>query len=101
MDEGLGELDPLLHPGGVSLDVTVAGFTESAILEDFVSSAECLVARESGKFSCVGHKADPAEAGEVAILFGHVADAPPDLAPFAGDIGSHDGAGPLSGIDKS
>jgi hypothetical protein len=93
VDEGLRELHPLAHPGGVAADRAVALLVQADVPER-VGGAFAGGGR--GEAAHAGHVHDELGRGHVrrqAVVFGHESDALPDPQALARDVEPQHGRG--------
>ena len=84
VNQGLGELDHLLHTGGEGPELAVSRFAETDVEEGFVRALE---GRLGGQPAELGHQAYEVDCGHVGderIVFGHVADLGAKLLALVG-----------------
>lgn len=101
MDEGLRELDSLLHTGRISFNVSVSGFAEPTVFENFMGAADRVLSWHTGKLACVTHELDSGHSRDVAVLLRHQADSLPDLATLSGEVEAQDGSSARRGFDEA
>ena len=75
VDQRLGQLQPLLHAGGIGVHQAVARFFQAHVIQDIVGSFHGFLARHAAQFAQVGGKRDGVHARDQAVAFRHVADA--------------------------
>ncbi len=83
VDQGLGELDHLLHPGGEGAHLAVARLAETDVEERLVGSFEGGLRRQAAEFGHEPDEVDRGDVGDIGVGLGHVADLGADL--FADD----------------
>ncbi len=91
VDERLGELDPLLHAGGVAADLAVALLVQSDVAEHLGRAFAGRRPRQAGDAGHVGHELGGAHVWRQAIVLGHVADDLADLARLGDRVQTGDG----------
>jgi hypothetical protein len=96
----LGQLDPLLHAGRVRVDRPVARLVQSDVVQHLVRTARGLVGRQARELRGEGHEAGRGHAGQVAVHFRHVADAPADLERLARGVEAERGHGSAIGLEE-
>ena len=92
VDERLGQLQPLFHPGRIGLEQAVAGFAEADIEKDVMGPFHRFLARHPRKLAEIGGERHGVHAGDEAIVLGHVADEPPDRELVLADVVAEDRA---------
>lgn len=101
MDQGLRELDALLHAGRVRVHIAVPGLAERAVFQNLVGAAQGVGGRHSGHLARVRDKCHRVHAGDMAVLLGHQADTLADRKPFGRGVHPHHGSGPGRGLNKA
>ena len=91
MDEGLGELDPLLHPGRVAAHRPVALLVQADVAEDLGRPLAGGRAREAGHPRHVADEVGRRGVRREAVVFGHVADELADGGALRPDVEVHHG----------
>ena len=91
MDERLGELDPLLHPGRVATDRPVALLVQADVAEDLGCALARGGLRQSGHARHVGDEIGRRRVGREAVVLGHVADELADRRALAAHVEVHHG----------
>ena len=86
VDQRLGQLDPLLHAGGIGLDVAVARLAQAHVVEHLVRALHRVGARQPGQLPAVGDEGHRGHAGDVRVGLRHVADAAADLERLGRDV---------------
>lgn len=79
MYDGHSEAEFLPHSGGVCFDSAVAFLPGAAEIEDFVTAAGGFGGWHAGEACGHLHGFDAGQSVDVAVIFGHVADAAADL----------------------
>jgi hypothetical protein len=74
----LRQLDALLHARGVGVHVAVARLAEADVIEDLVRALHRVNGGQPGELAAVGDERDRVHAGNVRVVFRHVADARAD-----------------------
>ena len=82
VDQGLGELDHLLHAGGEGPDLAVARLTETDVEKRLVGALEGRLGRQTAELGHEPDEVDRGDAGDVGVGLGHVADLGADLLAF-------------------
>ena len=77
--EGLGELDPLLHAGGVGADLPVALLVQADVAQRLGGPLPGGGRREAGHAAHVRDELGRRDVRRQAVVLGHVADELPDL----------------------
>ena len=89
VDERLGQLDPLLHPGRVAADGAVALLVQPDVTEDLGGPFARGRARQAGHPGHVGHEVGRGDVRRQAVVFGHVADELADRRALGPDVEVH------------
>jgi len=79
VDQRLRQLDALLHTGRVLLDVAIARFTETDVVEHFVRALHGVRGRQAAQLAAVGDKGHGVHPRNVGVVLRHVADASANL----------------------
>src|SRR5215472_6007110 len=85
-DEGLGQLDPLLHPGGVGADLPVPLLVHADVAQRFGGPFLRGGGRQPRHAPKVGDELGPGDVGRQAVVLGHVPGERPDPLPAGGDV---------------
>ncbi|GAA3094508.1 hypothetical protein GCM10020254_44590 [Streptomyces goshikiensis] len=101
MDERLGQLDALLHAGGVAADGAVALLVQPHVAQGVGGPLAGRGRRQSRHARHVDDELGGRDVGWQAVVFGHVADALTDGAAVSGDVESEHGGAPLGGGGQS
>jgi hypothetical protein len=99
--ERLRELHALLHARRVGLEVSVARLAEPDVVEHLVRPADRLVAREARQLAGERDEGRSTHPGDVAVLLGHVAEAPPHLERLARRVLAERGHPPAVGCQEA
>jgi len=91
VDERLGELDPLLHPGRVPADRAVALFVEPDVPQHLGRAFARRGAREAGHARHLGDEVGRRCVGREAVVFGHVAHELADRRALRAHVEVHHG----------
>ena len=83
VDDRLGQLEPLLHPGRVGVDLPVALLAHANKIEQLMRPLPRGLERKPAQLRAIGHVLAADHAGDVAILFRRVAHPLADLAALA------------------
>ena len=86
VDEGLGQLEPLLHARRIGVEEPVAGLAEADVEEDLVGPLHGLLAGHAGELAEIGREGDGVHAGDETVALGHVADRAADHGLLAADV---------------
>ena len=86
MDQRLGELDPLLHPGRVRIDLAITHLTEPDVKEHLVCALHRIGGRKSGELAAIGDKGDRVDTGNLGVGFRHIAEPRPDVEGTLGNV---------------
>jgi hypothetical protein len=81
VDERLGQLDPLLHAGGVAADLAVALLVEADVAQGLGRPLAGRGGRKSTDARHVGDELRRREVGRQAVVLRHVPDVLADLGP--------------------
>lgn len=101
VDQRLGELDALLHAGGVAADGAVALLVQPHVAQGVRGALTGGGRREPGHARHVHDELGGRDVGGQAVVFGHVADALADRAAMGGYVESEHGGGALGGGGES
>ena len=71
-------------PGGVGLDLAVAGLAQADVVEDFVGALHAVDPGHAGELAGVGDELDAVDAGEQAFILGDEADGLADVEAAGG-----------------
>ena len=86
VDEGLGQLEALLHARGIGVEEPVAGLAEADVEEDLVGPLHGLLPGHAGELAEIRGEGHGVHAGDEAIALGHVADRTADHGLLAPDV---------------
>ena len=86
VDEGLGELDPLPHAGGVAADRPVALLVQPDVAQRVGGALARGGGRQPGHAGHVDDELGGGDVGRQAVVLGHVADQLADLHATRGDV---------------
>ena len=89
VDERLGELDPLLHPGRIPADRPVALLVEPDVAQDLGGAFARRGAREAGHARHLGDEVGRRGVRREAVVFGHVADELADRRALRANVEVH------------
>ena len=64
VDDGRGQLEPLLHAGGIRFDLAIAGLAETDIIEHFVRPLQGILARHADELAGIGDELDADDCGK-------------------------------------
>ncbi len=90
MDDCGGELEALLHAGGIGFDFAIARFAEADVIEDFVGALHGVVGMHADEFTGVGDEFDAYEVREKALIFGGETDLAADFELVFDDVEAED-----------
>ena len=97
VNERLGELDPLAHPGRVPAHLSIALLEQADVAKRFGRALARGSARQPVDLGHVADELGGADLERQAVVLRHVADQPPHREPFGGDVEpEHLGAAPRS-----
>jgi hypothetical protein len=91
VDERLGELDPLLHPGRVAADGAVALLVQPDVAEDLGGPLAGGGPGQAGHPRHVADEVGRRRVGRQAVVLGHVADELADRRALRPDVEVHHG----------
>ena len=97
VDDGGGELQALLHAGGIGFGLAVAGLAEADVVEHFVGALHGVAGAHAAQLAGVGDEVDAGEAGEEAFVLGDEADGLADVEAVLEDVEAEDAA--LAAVD--
>lgn len=101
VDERLGQLDALLHAGGVAADGAVALLVQPDVAQGVGGPLAGGGRREPGHARHVDDELRGGDVGRQAVVLGHVADAFADGTAVRGDVESEHGGAALGGGGQS
>ena len=79
VDDGRGQLEPLLHAGGIRFDLAIAGLAQPDIVEHFVRPLQGILTRHADKLAGIGDELDADHLRKQALVFRREADQPADV----------------------
>src|SRR5580693_3544632 len=89
-DQGLGQLDPLLHAGGIRADQAVPLLVQTDVTQRLGRAFLGHGGRQAGHPAEVGHELGRGHVGRQAVVLGHVPEQGPDrLAAGLGVVAEH------------
>ena len=95
VDDGRGELEPLLHAGRVRLDLAIAGLAEADVVEHLVGPLQGVLAAHADQLAGVGDELDAVDVREQALVLGREADLAADVELLPAEVHAEDLARPL------
>ena len=90
VDDRLGQLHPLAHPGGVAADRPVALLREPHVTEDVRRALPGGLRRQAGQLAGLGHELGRADVRRERRMLGHVAHVAPEPGPLRPRHVAHD-----------
>ena len=90
VDDRLGQLDPLAHPGGVAADRPVALLGQPHVTEDVRRPLPGGLRRQAGELAGLGDELGRADVRREGRVLGHVAHVPPELGALRPRDVAHD-----------
>ena len=101
MNQGLGQLEPLLHAGGIFFQPAIAGVFQAQTGQHFVGPPQRLLARHAIEFAGQGHVLGSAQSGDQGISLGHVTEQAPQQRAAAGEVVAEHPAASLRGRQQA
>ena len=86
VDEGLGQLEALLHARGVRVEEPVSRFAEADVEKDLVGALHGFLAGHARELAEIGGEGHGVHAGDETVALGHVADRAADHGLLAADV---------------